>query len=233
MDETAREALLKRHAEVREAVAGAARAAGKRPEEVLLLAVSKTQPLSAVEILAQAGQTDFGESYVQEALEKIETCRRPLRWHFIGGLQTRKAKLVAGRFSLVHSLDSLKLARSLHKRAGELDVVQDVLLQVNLACEAQKCGVAEAEAEALAEAVLGLAHLNLTGLMVLPPYDENPEASRPYFAALRDLRDRLQVRLGRLLPQLSMGMTGDFVPAIEEGATIVRIGTRIFGPRPS
>lgn len=233
MEEKEREALLERHAAVREAVAAAANSAGRRPEDVLLLAVSKLQPLSAVEILAAAGQADFGESYVQEALDKMAACRADVRWHFIGGLQTNKARAVAGRFALVHSLDSLKLARSLHKRAGELDVVQDVLLQVNLGREAQKSGVALEEAEVLAEAVLGLDRLNLTGLMVLPPYDEDPEASRPYFAGLRELRDRLEARLGVRLPELSMGMTGDFVPAIEEGATIVRIGTRIFGPRPA
>ncbi|EPR44033.1 protein of unknown function UPF0001 [Desulfovibrio sp. X2] len=228
------EALVARWREVREAVKQAALSAGRRPEEVRLVAVSKTHPAEAVRILAAAGQHDFGESYVQEALAKKEELRHigGLRWHFIGGLQTNKAKFVAGAFGLVHSVDSLKLAQALHKRAAAEGTVQDVLVQVNLAGETQKRGAASEAALALVQGVLELPALAPKGLMILPPWDEDPERSRPYFRGLRELRDELQERLSVALPELSMGMTNDFVQAVEEGATLVRVGTRIFGERP-
>jgi len=219
-------------AEVRREMADAARSAGRDPAGVTLVAVSKTCPPEAVAAAYAAGQVCFGESYVQEALPKLaELAALPLDWHFIGRLQSNKAKFLAGRFSLVHSIDSSKLARALHKRLAEDSApVQDVLIQANLAGEGQKAGVAAEELERLAEEVAGLPTLRLRGLMLLPPLGE-AEENRRYFAGLRQARDRLEVRLGLTLPVLSMGMSDDFAVAIAEGATHVRVGTRIFGVR--
>ncbi len=236
--------LGQRLAEVREEIAGAARAAGRDPASVGLVAVSKFHPAECVAEAFAAGQASFGESYVQEALAKMaQLPGLALDWHLVGGLQSNKAKYVAGRFGLIHSLDSAKLARALSRalseRAGDPDPglpprapVQEVLIQVNLAGEEQKSGVPENEAQALAEEVLGLPGLSLSGLMILPPWDPDPELSRPYFSRLRGLRDRLARELGLPLPHLSMGMSGDFAVAVAEGATLVRVGTRIFGERP-
>lgn len=225
--------LAERAAEVREALAGAARRAGRAPGDITLVAVSKFHPASDVRALAGAGQADFGENYVQEAQAKREELADlGLNWHFIGGLQSNKARFVAGNFCLVHSVDSRKLAQALHKKASELGVVQDILIQVNIACEEQKSGITEENLIPLAEEVMGMGGVRLVGLMTLPPFFDDPARARPVFARLRELRDALEGRLGHRLPHLSMGMTGDFVPAVEEGATLVRIGTRIFGARP-
>lgn len=219
-------------ARVREDIACAARRAGRDPADVELVAVSKTHPASDVAALYRAGQRVFGESYVQEAVAKqAELAHLPLSWHFIGGLQRNKARFVAGAFDLVHSVDSLRLAEALDRKALERGTVQEVLIEVSLAGEEQKSGVVEAGLPALAEALRGMAGLRLTGLMVLPPFFDDPEGARPYFARARELRDGLEGRLGIRLPRLSMGMTGDFAAAVEEGATLVRIGTRIFGAR--
>lgn len=231
-----RMAELRRNLEaVRAEIAEAASAAGRSPADVDLLAVSKFHPASDVRALASMGQLDFGESYAQEALAKqdelADLADLGLRWHFIGRLQTNKARFVAGRFSLVHSVDSLKLAQTLHKRAQALQAVQDVLVQVNLAGEGQKAGAAEDDTLRLAVEIMRLDFLGLRGLMLLPPLEDEPERVRPWFARLRELRDGLERELGIRLAHLSMGMTGDFRQAIAEGATIVRIGTRIFGER--
>jgi hypothetical protein len=228
-----RQELAERAAGVREALAEAAKQAGRVPEDVTLVAVSKLHPASDIRDLAETGQTEFGENYVQEALAKQEELAGlDVNWHFIGGLQSNKAKYVAGKFALVHSVDSSKLAQALHKKAVSLDVVQDILIQVNIAGETQKSGIMVENLPELAEAVLGMKGLRLVGLMTLPPFFDDPERARPAFARLRKLRDGLETRLGMELPHLSMGMTGDFVPAVQEGATLVRIGTRIFGARP-
>ncbi|SKA91097.1 hypothetical protein SAMN02745704_02304 [Paucidesulfovibrio gracilis DSM 16080] len=217
---------------VREDIALAARNAGRDPAEVRLVAVSKRHPASDIAALARAGQVDFGENYVQEVASKQEELQNlPVHWHFIGGLQSNKAKFVAGRFELIHSVDSLKLARVLHNKSQSLGCTQSMLLQVSLCGEEQKCGVEPDALDALVEEVLGLEHLRLCGLMTMPFAGDDPEAVRPVFARLRSLRDGLEQRFGVSLPELSMGMTGDFVQAVEEGATLVRIGTRIFGPR--
>jgi hypothetical protein len=227
------EELAERTAGVREALAEAAKGAGRAPADVTLVAVSKLHPASDIRDLAGTGQTEFGENYVQEALSKQEELAGlNVNWHFIGGLQSNKAKYVAGKFALVHSVDSTKLAQALHKKAASLDTVQDILLQVNIAGETQKSGVPVDSLPELAEAVLGMEGLRLVGLMTMPPFFDDPERARPVFARLRELRDGLETRLGTKLPHLSMGMTGDFVPAVQEGATLVRIGTRIFGTRP-
>ncbi len=231
-----RMAELRRNLEaVRAEIAEAASAAGRSPADVDLLAVSKFHPASDVRALASMGQLDFGESYAQEALAKqdelADLADLGLRWHFIGRLQTNKARFVAGRFSLVHSVDSLKLAQTLHKRAQALQAVQDVLVQVNLAGEGQKAGAAEDDTLRLAAEIMRMDFLGLRGLMLLPPLEDDPERARPWFARLRELRDGLERELGIRLAHLSMGMTGDFRQAIAEGATMVRIGTRIFGER--
>ncbi len=217
---------------VRERIERSCARAGRDSSGVTLVAVSKFQPAGAVSAMYACGQRLFGENYVQEALAKMEALAEPdIRWHFIGRLQKNKAKFVVGRFALVHTVDSLDLAQTLQKRALAAHVVQPVLIQVNLDDEPQKAGVAEADAPALAEAVAGMDHLALEGLMVLPRALDDPEASRPAFAGLRALRDSLAVRLGRPLPVLSMGMSGDLEAAVEEGATHVRVGTDLFGPR--
>jgi len=225
--------LAERMARVKEEVAEAARGCGRNPEDVTIVAVSKIHPAASIRALHASGQLDFGENYVQEAQAKQETLADlELRWHFIGGLQSNKAKFVAGKFALVHSVDSLKLAKMLHKKASERGKVQDILVQVNIAEEEQKSGIHENNLFEMMDEVIGLDALRIVGLMTMPPFFDEPERARPVFARLRELRDKLEPKLNMKLPHLSMGMTGDFVPAVEEGATLVRIGTKIFGPRP-
>ncbi|MCH5277407.1 MAG: YggS family pyridoxal phosphate-dependent enzyme [Desulfovibrionaceae bacterium] len=217
---------------VMDGVEQAARAAGRPADAVRLVAVSKFHPVQAVAELAALGQRDFGENYVQEARSKQQALAGlPLRWHAIGGIQTNKARDVAGRFHLIHSLDSRRLADALARRlaAGS---GQRVLIQVNIGSEAQKSGVEARDLPALVEHVLAMPSLRLCGLMCLPPRCGEGEAARPYFARLRELRDDMQRRFGVELPQLSMGMSGDYRQAVAEGATLVRVGTDIFGPRP-
>jgi len=226
--------LVSRLEHTRQEAAQAAQGCGRNPEEITLVAVSKLHPAKAVAVLADAGHRDFGENYIQEALGKQEELSgRDIRWHFIGHLQSNKAKFAAGRFALIHTLDSAKLARALHNRAQDMNIRQDVLIQVNVSGEEQKFGVSQDGLGELAEAVAGFSGLALKGLMSMPPFFDRPEAARPYFARLRELRDKAESDLGVRLPHLSMGMTGDFPVAIQEGATIIRIGTKIFGPRPA
>lgn len=225
--------LTENIAEVKEEVAQAAFRAGRKAEEVKVLAVSKLHAASDIEILYRAGHRLFGESYVQEALAKQEELADlDVEWHFIGGLQSKKAKYVAGKFSAVHSVDSSKLAGLLNKKAASLDVVQNILIQVNTAGEDQKSGVNEEQLPALVEEIMGFDNLKLIGLMALPPFFGDPEGARPYFARLRMLSEGMEKLFGLKLPELSMGMTGDYRVAIEEGSTMVRVGTRIFGQRP-
>jgi len=225
-------ALADRLHAVRERIAHAARSAGRDPREVRLIAVSKFHPAWAVATLAADGQLDFGESYVQEACSKqAELAHLALRWHCIGHVQTNKAKNAAGRFYCIHSLDSLKLALTLQRHIPPQHR-QRVLIQVNVGNEEQKSGVDPGELPVLAEHVAGIPEFELAGLMCLPPFFEDGALARPYFALLRELCEHLRIRLGLALPELSMGMSGDFVEAVAEGATSLRIGTDIFGPRP-
>lgn len=216
---------------VLERIDAACRACGRDPSAVTLVAVSKFHDASAVAELAACGQTIFGESYIQEALPKIEAAPAGLCWHFIGHLQRNKAKLAVGRFDLIHTVDNVELAHILQKRAAAQHLIQAVCLQVNVAGEAQKSGVAPGGLDALAEAVAACPNLRLDGLMVIAPVFDDPEGTRPAFARLRALRDALASRLGQPLPVLSMGMSGDLEAAITEGATHVRVGTDLFGPR--
>ncbi len=195
------------------------------PAGVTLVAVSKTQPASAIREAYAAGQRDFGENYAQEWREKADALADlpDLRWHFIGGLQTNKVKYLAGRVAFVHTVDREELARELSRRFGQKGAVARVFLEVNTGAEASKAGCAPAEAPALAAAIRALPALELVGVMAIPPPEDDP---RPHFRALRALRDRLG------LAELSMGMSSDWRVAIEEGATFVRVGTAIFGARP-
>lgn len=229
-------ALAERLAAVRERLEQAARTAGRKSEDIRLIAVSKLHPAQNIRDLFALGQKCFGENYVQEALSKQDELSdltdQGIEWHFIGRLQTNKAKDVAGRFALIHTVDSAKLAETLARRLPDHIKVQPVLLQVNIGNEPQKAGIAEEALPALAEAVLEIPRIQVQGLMCLPPFFDDGEAARPYFAQLRQLAEGLRERVGLPLPELSMGMSGDCIQAVEEGATIVRIGTDIFGPRP-
>lgn len=221
-------------AAVKRRMAEAARKAGRNPEDVRLVAVSKTIP---AEIIAEAGAADgcvFGENKVQDALKKIEAlATRRFHWHFIGHLQRNKVKYIPGLFELIHSVDNPELAEDLHAYSLKHSVVTPVLIQVNISGESSKSGVAPEDLEPLLESVRYLNGISVRGLMTIPPYDPDPERSRPHFAALRHLRDRMrQLNIENIaLDDLSMGMSNDYEVAIEEGATWVRVGTAIFGPR--
>ncbi len=220
-------------AAVKRRIEAAARRAGRNPAEVRLVAVSKTVPVDRLKEAVAAGQHIFGENYLQEARPKIAALGEGISWHFVGHLQTRKAKAVVGHFELIHSVDRLKLAQALEQAAAQLNIVQDILIQVNLAGEDTKSGVSPEEVPDLLAEIGKLPHLRVLGLMTMPPWFADPERVRPYFRTLRELRDRLRELqvAGTPLPELSMGMTGDFEVAVEEGATLVRVGTAIFGER--
>jgi len=216
-------------------MADAAARSGRRADEVRLLAVSKGQPAEKIRSLRRAGATLFGENYVQEFLEKHEELRDDdIRWHFIGHLQSNKVKYIIDKVECIHSVDSVKLAEEIQRQAEKHGIAKmPVFLQVNVGEEESKSGVAEEGTLALYRAVKGLDRLEARGLMTLPPFLE-PEEVRPYFRRLRELRDRTvreEKADAALFTELSMGMSGDFEVAIEEGATIVRLGTILFGSR--
>lgn len=218
---------------VREEMRKACERASRDPGSVRLIAVSKTKPLENVREAAAAGQRAFGENYAQELRAK-GLALPELEWHFLGALQTNKVKLVLGLAALVHTCDRLALAEELSKRAGRAGregLVQRVLLEVNLGREPQKGGVLPEESLPLLRAVLALPGLRCEGLMCIPPEDPGSGGARSWFRALRMLRDELQQSAGEALPELSMGMSADYNLAIEEGATLVRVGTAIFGAR--
>ena len=226
--------LAARLSDVRERMAQAARRAGRPPDAVRLIAVSKTCPASDVRAAAAAGQVDFGENRVQEALQKIEgTADLPLRWHLIGHLQSNKARKAASSFACIHSIDGADLLEAVDRAAADAGLSPEVLVQVDLAGEPTKHGAALDAVRGLVDAARRARAVRLAGLMLLPPFLEDPEAVRPYFRRIRELRD--QLCSGGVPPdlvrELSMGMSHDFEVAIEEGATIVRVGTAIFGPR--
>ena len=209
-------------------------ASGRNPETVRLVAVTKTVSADRVAEAIAAGVTILGENYVQEAREKVSALScYPVSWHFIGHLQTNKAKYVVTFADLIHSVDSLKLAQAIDKQAKKINKVQEILIQVNIGEENSKSGISVQNAQDLIKEISTLRNLSIKGLMVLPPFFNNPEKVRPYFVEIRNLRDRLKKEniSNVSMNELSMGMTGDFEAAIEEGATLVRIGTRIFGER--
>lgn len=221
--------IARRIVAVSDRIAAAARRAGRDPASVRLVAASKTQPSGALRAAYGAGARDFGENYVQEALSKQRELSdlSGVSWHLIGHLQTNKAKVAASAFGLIQTLDSMRLADALAKLRPAQPM--PVLIEVNLGGEASKTGTAPDSTEALIERVRG--KVDVRGLMAIPPPGSTPEDSRPYFAGLRRLRERLAAATGLALSELSMGMTEDFEIAIEEGATIVRVGRAIFGER--
>jgi len=216
---------------VRQRIEDACRRANRDPRDVRLVAVSKTFPAGRVREFLECGQRLFGENRVQEALAKIPEVGTGAVWHLIGPLQRNKARHAVGAFELIHGVDSLKLAAEVDRRAAAAGVRQRILIQLNLAEESSKSGAGETEMWPLVQGIAEMAHLDLQGLMTIPPPVARAEESRPWFARLRELRDRASRRLGRDLPELSMGMTCDFEVAVEEGATLVRVGRAIFGER--
>jgi pyridoxal phosphate enzyme (YggS family) len=210
---------------VHERVARACERAGRKPDDVLLIAVSKTVEIERIGAAVAAGVKALGENRVQEAKDKIAALGRPVPWHLIGSLQTNKARDAVQLFDWIHSVDREELARELDRRAHQGGRTVKVLAQVNVGEEPQKGGVLPAELKGLLDAMAGLRNLDVRGLMCIPPAAEMADASRPWFKRLRDLRDAAG------LEHCSMGMSGDFEVAIEEGATMVRVGTAIFGPR--
>ena len=226
-------ALRARLADVRARIDRAAGRAGRDPATVRLVAVSKTFSVDYVRAAAEAGQVDFGENKVQEALDKIErTSDLPLRWHLVGHLQSNKAKKT-GRFDLIHSIDAAALMTRVDEAASAAGRTIELLVQVDLAREATKHGAREEEVLGVFEAARGLRACRVVGLMLLPPAVEDPDQARPYFRALLTVRDHLAARgvAGAMLKELSMGMSHDFEVAIEEGSTMVRVGTAVFGGR--
>jgi PLP dependent protein len=219
-----------RLARIHHLIAAAAQKSGREPTDIQLIAVSKTQPAEAVQEAMRAGVTQFGENKVQEARGKIEELGRGV-WHLIGHLQSNKAKDAVRLFDFIDSVDRADLAAEINHRADALGKTQNVLLQVNIAGESTKFGCSPDQARTLAEAINDLPRLCLCGLMTIAPFSPDPEKSRPHFAALRNLRDKIEADTGLRLSTLSMGMSGDLSVAIEEGSTAVRIGTALFGER--
>lgn len=228
-----KEILIHNLKEVRERIAAACERVGRDPSEVVLLAVSKTKPLEDIETLLDAGQLDFGENYVQELCDKYERISRPVNWHMIGHLQTNKVKYIVDKTRLIHSVDSLRLAARIEKEAEKKGVVCDILLQVNVAREDSKFGLETDDVIKMVEEISSYPHVHLVGLMESAPYVENPEENRCYFQKLHELFiDIQQKNIDNVdMHILSMGMTNDYEIAIEEGATMVRVGTAIFGAR--
>ena len=227
--------VSERYAEVRKRVDDAAMRCGREPSEVTLLAVTKTHGAAEINEAIDAGATDIGENRVQELLEKYDAVR-PVRWHLIGHLQTNKVRQVIDRVVMIHSVDSLKLAKEIDKRASAKGLVTDVLIEINSAMEETKSGISPGDLKRLTEDIAAeCASVRVCGIMCIPPIAADPEDSRPYFRAAKELFEEMKtwdLPADRFSPSvLSMGMSGDFEVAVEEGATIVRVGSSIFGPR--
>jgi len=222
-------------ARVRNAIADAASRSDRAASDVRLMAVTKTVDDERIMEAIAAGVDMIGESYVQEAKRKIEKMGRRLEWHMIGYLQGNKAKYAVRLFDMIHSVDRIELARELDRRAKAVGNVMKILIEVNISGEGTKSGVPYKDAMQLITDVASLDNLSVQGLMTMPPWFDDPEDARPYFVALRELRDRvIDENLNRIeMRELSMGMSGDYEVAVEEGATIVRVGRTIFGERPS
>lgn len=220
-------------ANIHSLISAAALSAGRSPAEIRLVAVSKTKPAGVVEEAAAAGQLLFGENYVQEFAAKAAEIKCPVEWHFIGHLQSNKVKYIAGLAAMIHSVDRLSLAEEIDRQWGRLNRVCDILIQVNLSGETSKSGTTFKEAQEIVRQVSRLQNVRICGLMTMPPFFDDPEAARPYFRELKLLSKEIEsLAIPRVsMQELSMGMSGDFEVAIEEGATLVRIGSAIFGSR--
>jgi pyridoxal phosphate enzyme (YggS family) len=221
---------------IRNAICEAALNCGRHPADIRLVAVSKTFPADAVRAAIEIGIDILGESYIQEAKEKIALLSSyPVSWHFIGHLQSNKAKYAVKLFDLIHTVDSVRLAEELSRQAAKISKIQHILIQINLGNEESKSGVSADDAVELAREISRFEHLSVRGLMSIPPFLDDSEEIRPYFKLLRELRDKIRACAipNIFMDELSMGMSNDFRTAIEEGATLVRIGTAIFGERTS
>ena len=220
-------------ADINQRIRRAAESAGRDPASIRLVAVSKTRPAADIVQAATAGQRLFGENYVQEFAAKAAEVQDAVEWHFIGHLQSNKVKYIAGKVALIHSVDRLALAEEISRQWGKLDSVCPVLIQVNISGETTKSGTTEAGAIQLVRECARLPHIRVLGLMTIPPFFDDPEAARPCFSELRRLSRTIAAEqiAGIEMRELSMGMSGDFEAAIQEGATLVRIGTAIFGAR--
>nr|WP_302624571.1 YggS family pyridoxal phosphate-dependent enzyme [uncultured Eubacterium sp.] len=218
---------------VRENIVKACEKAGRNPEEVTLIAVSKTKPVSAIEEALLSGTLDYGENKVQELCDKYDVLPKNIRWHMIGHLQRNKVKYLVGKTYLVHSVDSLRLAEQIEKEFAKYNQVCDILVEVNIAQEESKFGISAKETEELIRKIAKFEHVRIKGLMTIAPYTEDPESNRDYFREIKklsvDIRDKNIDNVS--MDVLSMGMTGDYMVAVEEGATMVRVGTGIFGER--
>ncbi len=214
-------------------IRAAAEAAGRDPSSVRLVAVSKTRPAADIAAAFQAGQTIFGENYIQELVPKLAEVQEAVQWHVIGHLQSNKVKYIAGRVAMIHSVDRLSLAQEIDRQWGKLGKICDVLIQVNISGEATKSGTTEEGAIRLVRACALLPYIRVRGLMTMPPFFDDPDAARPCFAELRRLACTIDAQriVGVDMAELSMGMSGDFEAAVQEGATLVRVGTAIFGSR--
>jgi pyridoxal phosphate enzyme (YggS family) len=218
---------------IRQCIAAACARAGREPASVTLLAVSKTHPPETIRAAVEAGQVLFGENKIQEAKAKIPSCPGRARWHFIGHLQSNKVRDAVELFEMIQGVDSLGIAREISKRAVQAAKTVPILLEVNVAGEGSKFGYRPEQLQAELNELNALPRLEIHGLMAIPPFTPVPEKARPYFQRLRELKAGCEQTLGVPLPHLSMGMSGDFEVAIEEGSTLVRIGTALFGERAS
>lgn len=219
--------------QIRARIDDACTSSGRNPADVRLVAVSKVKPAELIDEAFAAGQQLFGESYVQEFRDKEADVNSPVEWHFVGALQSNKVKYLSGKVALIHSVDRLSLAKEINRQWKKIDAVAPILLQVNVGDENSKAGCTITELPALARKIAALPHLSIRGLMCLPPYFDDPEQVRPFFQQLRELATMIEDEQipGVRMQELSMGMSSDFEVAIEEGATLVRIGTAIFGER--
>ena len=220
-------------AEVEKKIQAACDRAGRDRSSVTLIAVSKTKPVSDIREAMSFGIKVFGENKVQELRDKTTEILEPLHWHMIGHLQNNKVKYLPGKVCMIHSVDNLKLAQEIEKQAAKHDIVMDILCEVNVAEEDSKFGLKVSETEDFIREIAGFEHVNVRGLMTIAPYTEDPESNRGYFNILKNLKDSINEKgiLDHKMDVLSMGMTGDYEVAIEEGATFVRVGTGIFGAR--
>ena len=218
---------------VKRRIVHAAQEAGRAPESVRLVAVSKTQPAAAIAEAFASGQTIFGENYVQELVAKAAELPGEISWHFIGHLQSNKVRQIAGLVDMIHSVDRLSLAQEIDRQWGHLGRICDILIQVNISCEPTKSGTCTEDLLGLVREVAELPNVRIRGLMTMPPFFDDPEEARPYFAALRVLAREVEKEEipGVEMHELSMGMSGDFEAAIFEGATLVRVGSALFGER--
>ena len=220
-------------ARINERIRQAAEKAGRDPASVRLVAVSKTRPAADIVAASKAGQTVFGENYIQELVPKLAEVRETVEWHVIGHLQSNKVKYIAGQVAMIHSVDRISLAQEIDRQWGKLGKSCDILIQVNISGEITKSGTTEEGAIQLVRECALLPNIRVKGLMTMPPFFDNPEAARPCFAELRRLSKAVAAEriAGVDMAELSMGMSGDFEAAIQEGATLVRVGTAIFGAR--